>query len=184
MAGDKRTVYTYTNADEVELLVNGKSIGVKKNSNIKKPNVITWKGVAYEPGSILAIARRDGKEVARHELTTPGKAIRLRMELENASWKADGMDLQYVRVYAIDHKGRVVPSHKGSVCFSVDGPARIIAVDNGDHSSDQLFAGDTVELYDGFAMAIVRSTRSEGTVRIAATADGLKGVTKTCTTGQ
>ncbi|MBQ3631927.1 MAG: DUF4982 domain-containing protein [Prevotella sp.] len=184
VAGDKRTVYTYTNADEVELLVNGKSIGVKKNSNVKKPNVITWKGVAYEPGSILAIARRDGKEVARHELTTPGKAIRLRMELENASWKADGMDLQYVRVYAIDHKGRVVPSHKGSVCFSVDGPARIIAVDNGDHSSDQLFAGDTVELYDGFAMAIVRSTRSEGTVRIAATVDGLKGVTKTCTTGQ
>ena len=181
-AGKKYTVYTYTNGDEVELLVNGKRIGVMKNCDKRKPNVITWKDVPYEPGTITAIAKKDGKPYAQHQLETAGKPVRLMMETENAHWKGDGMDLQYVRVYAVDAKGRVVPTAEGTVEFTIDGEAKVIAVDNGDHSSNDLFDGNRKSLYEGFAMAILRSTRTPGKVKISACCDGLKAASQTVVT--
>ncbi len=68
------------------------------------------------------------------------------------------MDLQYVKVYAVDNKGRVVPDTKDEVTFKVSGAARLIAVDNGDHFTDELFTGNTKKLHKGFIMAILRST--------------------------
>ena len=173
-AGKKYTIYTYTNGDEVELFVNGKSLGVKKNTDKRKPNVITWKDVAYEPGKITAVARKDGKDYARHELETAGKPVRLKVVAENADWKGDGMDLQYLRVYAIDSKGRVVPTAEGTVSFEVKGAARLIAVDNGDHSSNDLFDGKQKDLYEGFAMAILRANQTAGKVEVTVRCDGLK----------
>ena len=184
----KYTVYTYTNGDEVELFVNNKSQGVKKNNDPKKPNVITWKGISYEPGTIRAVARKADKEYAQHQIETAGKAVRLIIKTErptgvkDSDWKADGMDLQYLKVYAVDSKGRVVPTHEGTVTFSVEGAARLIAVDNGDHSSDGLFAGNEKQLYEGFAMGIVRSDRTAGKVRISVSSPGLKPATLTTAT--
>ncbi len=178
--GKKYNIYTYTNADEVELLVNGKSMGVQQNSlDVKKRNTIYWQNIPYRSGKITAIARKGGKEIARHELETTGKAVALKMETENANWKADGMDLQYVKVYAVDSKGQKVPTATGEVTFDVSGAARIIAVDNGNHLSDDLFAGNKKTLYNGFAMAILRSNQTAGTVKLKVTALGLKEVEKT-----
>ncbi|MEY4010901.1 MAG: hypothetical protein RIT22_25 [Bacteroidota bacterium] len=178
--GEKYNLYTYTNADEVELLVNGKSIGVQQNStDVRKRNTIYWKDVPYTSGKITAIARKAGKEVARHELETTGKAVALKIETENPNWKADGMDLQYVRVYAVDSAGHKVPTATGEVTFDVNGAATIIAVDNGDHLSDDLFAGNKKVLYKGFAMAILRSAQKAGTVKLKVSTAGLKGVEKT-----
>lgn len=180
--GKKYNLYTYTNADEVELLVNGKSIGVQQNStDVRKRNTIYWTNVPFAPGTITAIARKGGKEVARHQLETTGKAVALKMETENTAWKADGMDLQYVKIYAIDSKGRKVPTTPGEVTFDVSGAANLIAVDNGNHSSDDLFAGNKKVFHNGFAMAILRSGQKPGTVRVKATSAGLKGVEKTFT---
>lgn len=98
--GSKQNLFTYTNADEVELLVNGKSLGIQKNKrdDIQSRNMIYWQNIPYgKGGNIIAIARNNGKEVARHMLETTGKAKALKIELENADWKADGMDLQYVK---------------------------------------------------------------------------------------
>lgn len=181
--GKQYTVYTYTNGDEVELIVNGKSLGVKKNDDKKKPNVITWKGITYEPGTIRAIARKDGRLYAEHQLETAGQPTRLVIETENPDWRADGMDLQYVKVRAVDKKGRVVPTNDYKVTFQVEGPARMIAVDNGDHSSNDLFDGNEKQLYDGFAMAIVRSIKDElGKVKVTVNCKGLKGAAKTIMT--
>ncbi|MGD9929382.1 MAG: glycoside hydrolase family 2 TIM barrel-domain containing protein [Mangrovibacterium sp.] len=175
--GANYNLYTYTNADEVELLINGQSIGVKKNSaDVKKRNAIFWENIPYTPGKITAIARKAGKEVARHELETTGKAVGLIMETENAYWKADGLDLQYVKVYAVDRNGRKVPTATGELTFDVSGAARLIAVDNGNHSSDDLFVGNKKSLFNGFAMAILRSDRVAGTVKIKASVAGLKSV--------
>ncbi|MDQ1139297.1 glycoside hydrolase family 2 TIM barrel-domain containing protein [Pedobacter agri] len=180
--GEKYNLYTYTNADEVELLVNGKSIGVQQNSiDVRKRNTIYWKDVPYTPGKITAIARKNGQEVAHHELQTTGKAVALAIESENLSWKADQMDLQYVKVYAIDDKGRKVPTATGEVTFDVSGEANVIAVDNGDHLSDDLFTGNKKSLFKGFAMAILRSTQNSGTVKLKVTAPGLKGIEKSFT---
>ena len=181
--GKQYTVYTYTNGDEVELFVNGKSLGVKKNDDKKKPNVITWKGITYEPGTIRAIARKDGRLYAEHQLETAGQPVRLVIETENPDWRADGMDLQYVKVRAVDKKGRVVPTNDYKVTFQVEGPARMIAVDNGDHSSNDLFDGNEKQLYEGFAMAIVRSSKDEpGKVKVTVNCKGLKGAAKTVMT--
>lgn len=181
--GKQYTVYTYTNGDEVELIVNGKSLGVKKNDDKKKPNVITWKGITYEPGTIRAIARKDGRLYAEHQLETAGQPVRLVIETENPDWRADGMDLQYVKVRAVDKKGRVVPTNDYKVLFQVEGPARMIAVDNGDHSSNDLFDGNEKQLYEGFAMAIVRSSKDmPGKVKLTVSSKGLKGAAKTVMT--
>ena len=180
--GKTYNLYTYTNADEVELLVNGKSIGVKQNTTeVTKRNVIYWENVPFSPGKITAIARKGGKVVAQHELQTTGKAVRLKIETENATWKADGMDLQYVKVYAVDSKGRIVPTATGEVTFHVSGAAQLIAVDNGDHTSDDLFTGHKKALHNGFAMAILRSGQIAGTVKLKVTATGLKQAEKTLT---
>jgi beta-galactosidase len=177
--GRKYNLYTYTNADEVELLINGKSIGVQKNTtDVKNRNVIYWQNVPYAVGKITAIARKGGTVVAQSELETTGKAVALKIEIENNSWKANGMDLQYVRVYAIDSKGRKVPTATGEVTFDVNGSANLIAVDNGDHASDELFSGNKKILHKGFVMAILRSTKKAGSVKLKVSATGLKGAEK------
>lgn len=182
-ADSNQNLYTYTNADEVELLVNGKSAGVKKNdrTDINRRNIIYWENIPYgKGGKVIAIARNNGKEVARHQLETTGKATALKMVIENPNdWKADGMDLQYVKVYAVDSKGRVVPTTEGEVTFEVSGEAKLIAVDNGDHYTDELFSGNTKKLYKGFVMAILRSNQIGGDVKIKASCKGLKSVVKT-----
>ena len=180
--GSMQNLYTYTNADEVELLVNGKSMGIRKNdrTDITRRNIIYWENIPYgKGGKIIAVARNNGKEVARHKLETTGKATALKMVVENPEdWKADGMDLQYVKVYAVDNKGRVVPDTKDEVTFKVSGAARLIAVDNGDHFTDELFTENTKKLHKGFIMAILRSDRSGGEVVITASFKGLKDAVK------
>lgn len=180
--GSNQKLYTYTNADEVELLVNGKSMGVKKNdrTDINRRNIIYWENIPYgKGGNVTAIARNNGKEVARHQLVTTGKATALKMVIENPDdWKADGMDLQYVKVYAVDSKGRVVPTTEGEVTFEVSGEAKLIAVDNADHYTDELFSGNTKKLHKGFVMAILRSNQTGGEVKIKASCKGLKSAAK------
>lgn len=182
-ADSNQNLYTYTNADEVELFVNGKSAGVKKNdrTDINRRNIIYWENIPYgKGGKVIAIARNNGKEVARHQLETTGKATALKMVIENPNdWKADGMDLQYVKVYAVDSKGRAIPTTEGEVTFEVSGEAKLIAVDNGDHYTDELFSGNTKKLHKGFVMAILRSNQTGGEVKIKASCKGLKSVVKT-----
>ena len=175
--GKKYNLYTYTNADEVELLVNGKSLGVQQNStDAKKRNTIYWKDIPFTAGKITAIARKGGNIVAQDELETTGKAVALKIETENTDWKADGMALQYVKVYAVDSKGRKVPTATGEITFDVSGLATIIAVDNGNHVSNDLFVGNKKALHNGFAMAILRAGQTAGTVKLKISAVGFKQV--------
>jgi beta-galactosidase len=181
-AGNSYSLFTYTNAEEVELFVNGKSQGVRLNdaTEVNKRNMILWQHVPYAAGNITAVARKGGREVARHRIETAGKAVALKVELENANWQADGMDLQYVKVYAVDSKGRVVPDFSEKIRFEMEGAARIIAVANGNHSCDELFDGNTRTMHNGFAMAVLRSLRKPGQVKLTATVEGTR-IKKTVT---
>ena len=85
---------------------------------------------------------------------------------------------QYVKVYAVDSKGRVVPATEGEVAFEVSGEAKLIAVDNGDHMTDELFSGNHKKLHQGFVMAILRSNQTSGNVKIKASLKGLKSAEK------
>lgn len=176
--GSKLKLYTYTNADEVELKVNGSSIGRKRNDIIdsKQRNRILWEDVEYVPGKIEAVAYNDGDRspVASHKIETNGKAVKLRADADNVDWKADGMDLQHIRVQAVDGKGRRDISSRNILTFTVEGPAEIVGVINGDNTSDELFTGNSRSLYEGLATIILRSTPESGKVVLKISSPGFK----------
>lgn len=170
-------IYTYTNADEVELQLNGRSLGVKKNpAETNHRNRIYWGRIPYEPGTLQAIARTStGTVVAKHSIETTGQAVRLIAEPENPTWRANGMDLQYIKVYAVDQKGRKVATANHRIRVKVSGAARMIALDNGNHASNDLFDVSEKNLYQGYALLILRSDRQVGKITVDVAADGLKG---------
>ena len=175
--GDSLTLVVYTNAEEAELLLNGRSLGTRTNhrEDPKQRNQLRWEGVPWEAGEIVAIAKSGGKETARHSLQTTGEAVALTLTPDNEHWQADGLDLQHVRICAVDKEGRRVRTAKQLVSLSLDGQATLAAVGNGDMTNDDLNTGTTIHLSEGTALAILRSTRSPGTVALSAQADGLKG---------
>ena len=174
--GTHLQLITYTNADEVELVVNGKSLGRKANptGDAKRRNQIRWDDVEYQPGKAVAIAYKGGREVARHQVETPGKAVKLVAVPDQDGWQADGLDLQHVRIYAVDSKGRRVYSAQHELQFATEGAARIVAVSNGNIRSDELYCTDHIHLYNGSAMVILRAGRQPGSVVLTTRAEGLK----------
>lgn len=185
--GSKHSIVTYTNANSVELIVNGKSIGTKKNNETRKDqrNSILWPDVDYgNGGSIEAIARDGaGKIVARHRMETAGKASALHIEQECGEWKADGTDLLYLNVKAVDKKGRTVTGFNEPLSVSVDGQAVLLAIDNGDHYTDNLFLNvSTKSMRNGQMQVILRSRPDCGNVTVKIKAGTLSRTFKTKTT--
>ena len=182
--GQTLSLVTYTNAEEVELVLNGKSLGKKQNNlkDAKMRNQIRWNDVEYHPGKLVAIARTNGREVARHQIETTSEAVRLKAEADNSKWQADGMDLQHVQIVAVDKKGRRVQTAQGEVTFTVEGPAEIVGVVNGDINSDEMLVGNKRSLFNGTCTVILRSKHGEtGIVTLTASAPGMKNVKQVLT---
>ena len=186
-AGEKVSLYTYTNGDEVELFLNGKSLGVKKNSNDPKLRArIKWDNIAYAPGTLVAVAKKNGKVVARHQIETTGEAVALKLVPDAENWQADGKDLMHVRVYAVDKKGRRVLNVKDAkafdkLTFTVKGDANIVAVDNGNITSDELHIGKTQlektiqrNLFQGSALVILRAGDKPGKIELSVAGEKMK----------
>lgn len=186
-SGEKVSLYTYTNGDEVELFLNGKSLGVKKNSEDPKlRSRIKWDDIAYAPGTLLAVARKNGKVVARHQIETTGEAVALKLVPDAENWHADGKDLMHVRIYAVDKKGRRVLNVKDAkafdkLTFQVKGDANIVAVDNGNISSDELHIGKTQlektiqrNLFQGSALVILRAGDKPGKIELSVAGEKMK----------
>ena len=186
-AGEMVSLYTYTNGDEVELFLNGKSLGVKKNSNDPKLRArIKWDNIAYAPGTLVAVAKKNGKVVARHQIETTGEAVALKLVPDVETWHADGKDLMHVRIYAVDKKGRRVLNMKDAkafdkLTFQVKGDANIVAVDNGNIASDELHIGKTQlekniqrNLFQGSALVILRAGKQNGKVELLVSSDKMK----------
>lgn len=177
--GKNVQLITYTNADEVELRLNGKSLGRKKNpkDDPKHRNQIRWDNITYADGTLLAIAYNNGKDVAHHQIQTSGKAVRLSALADNIEWKADDMDLMHVRLEAIDSKGRRVPMAQDELTFEIEGDAQIVAVTNGDINSDELNVQNHRRLWNGSAMVILRAGRNPSKVVLRTKANGYKTIT-------
>ena len=186
-AGEKVSLYTYTNGDEVELFLNGKSLGVKKNSNDPKLRArIKWDNIAYAPGTLVAVAKKNGKVVARHQIETTGEAVALKLVPDVETWHADGKDLMHVRISAVDKKGRRVLNMKDAkafdkLTFTVKGDANIVAVDNGNIASDELHIGKTQlektiqrNLFQGSALVILRAGNKPGKIELSVAGEKMK----------
>ncbi len=174
--GQTLNLITYTNADEVELLLNGKSLGRKANAkdDDAQRNQIKWNNIVYQPGKLEAVARNNGVVVARHKIETTGKAVRLVATADNDHWQADGMDLQHVRITAVDAKGRRVFNVQDELLFDVEGDATIVAVSNGDIASSELHTGNRRSLYNGTATVILRSSQKPSEIILTTSSDKFK----------
>ncbi|HWC96428.1 MAG TPA: beta-galactosidase GalB [Candidatus Sulfopaludibacter sp.] len=187
--GQAIPVMVYTNAEEVELFLNGKSLGRKKR--FSEPVVIPvgrnvspdqkfaskyrleWQ-VPYAPGSLKAVAYSGGKQVAADQTNTAGPAARIKLIPDRAAIRADGDDLSFITVRVEDKDGNLVPGADNLVHFAVSGAGARRAVDNGNAASDESFQADQRKAFSGMALLIVNGHKGQpGKIHVVATSEGL-----------
>jgi beta-galactosidase len=174
--GETVDVWAYFNSDEVELFLNGKSLGTKRKSGDELH--VSWR-VPFEPGTLKAVSRRNGKLELTAEVATAGEPARLVLVPDRRTIKADGTDLSFVGVKVVDKNGLVVPQAENLVKFAVSGPGFIAGVDNGNQISHEGFKGSQRKAFHGMAMSIIQSNGKPGSITLKATADGLAPATVT-----
>jgi beta-galactosidase len=188
------TVTCFTNCENVELFLNGKSYGAKGYVFPRRglePGVsaaaaapanavrttsdlhLSW-DVPYEPGTLKAVGTRGGKEVVTEELATTGEPAAITLSLDRDSIVADRRDVAHLTVHIVDDKGRVVPVAENEVTFAIQGEGRIIGVDNGNPVSHEDYKANRRKAYNGACLAIVQSTAKPGRVQLTASSPGLK----------
>jgi beta-galactosidase len=193
-------VLAYTNCDTVELFVNGKSYGIKVQEFPRQGNSYAWNkyakpyvnittgdlhlswDVAYEPGTIKAVGRKNGKQVIIDEIHTAGKPAALRITTDSARVAADGIDVALIHVDVVDANGNVVPDADNMLNFSVAGNGKLLGVDNGDERDDHSFKLPSRKAFNGHAYAVIQSTRRAGDIILTVKADGLNAVSTKITT--
>ena len=149
----------YSNADEVELFVNGESYG--RQSKTRDVLHVQWNAVPFQPGRIEVVSYKDGKEVAREARYTAGEPVTLRLKPDRRTIAADGYDLSYVTVEALDADGREVPTATDMLHFSVEGAGELVGVDNGNAADTLSLKGSDKALFSGKALAVVRSIKGQ-----------------------
>jgi beta-galactosidase len=176
--GKNTPVYVYTGGDCAELFLNGKSLGRRiKHHNapvLRDRYALRWLDVPYEPGELKAVAYQKGREIGSAVMRTAGEPARLRLTPDRTKLAADGDDLSYLLVEAVDQDGNLCPLAMDDVKFTLSGPASIAGVGNGDHLFPHEFDADHVPLFYGKAMLIVRAGEGPGgAIKVQATATGL-----------
>ncbi|MFC4211012.1 beta-galactosidase GalB [Pedobacter lithocola] len=160
----------YNEADEVELYLNGKSLG--KKSKQGDDLHIQW-NVNFEPGTLKAVSRKNGKDVLTREVKTAGAAAKIELIADRKSIKADGKDLSFVTVRILDAAGNIVPNADNLVNFKIEGNGLIAGVDNGFQASLEPFKANYRKAFHGLCLAIIQSTEKTGEIKLTATSDGL-----------
>ena len=166
-------VHVFTSGDEVELFLNGRSLGRKKK-NVYEYR-LRWDEVKYEAGTLNAIAYKNGEKWAEETIRTTGAPAGLKLEADRDSILANGSDLSFITVSIIDANGLVVPDAINKIRFNVEGPGSIVATDNGDPADLTPFPSKERNAYAGLLLVIVRGEKGRsGTVKITAEGQGLK----------
>lgn len=163
-------VFTHTNCDEVELILNGKSLGVKKAADYPL-NKMNWQ-VKYEPGELKAVARKmHGKDtpgrVVEDKLTTAGEAVAIKLITDRRTIKADGHDCAHIETQIVDEQGVRVPDADNMLIVSVTGNGRLLGLDSGDLSSHEPYTSHRCKAFHGRALAIIQSSKDAGEIQIS-----------------
>ena len=165
-AGQSVTVFVYTNADSVELFLNGASLGVKTMS--ATAGHLQW-SVPFATGTLEAKATKGGAVVATDTVKTAGAAAKLALSADRASITADGRDLAYVEIDITDAQGVVAPKANNTIAVTVSGPGALVGLDAGDSTNHDSYKGASHAAFSGKLMAIIRSTTTSGLVTVTAT---------------
>ena len=171
--GQKTPVFVYSSGDEVELFLNGKSLGRKQKKQFEYR--FKWEDVVYEPGELKAVAYKNGSMWAFETVQTTGEAVKIKLTPDKTVLKSDGEDLIFVRVSFVDKDGREVPTAENPVSCKVSGAGKVIATDNGDPTNLSIFSETTRPAFNGLLLAIVKADRNtSGRLVFTAEAPGLE----------
>jgi beta-galactosidase len=166
-------VHVYTSGDEAELFLNGKSLGKKKKGPLQYR--LRWDDVVYQPGELKVIAWKNGIKWAEEVMRTTGKASALSISSDRPSVKADGTDLIYLTIRIEDKDKLTVPGSNNPISFSIDGPGKIIATDNGDATSHESFQSPSKKAFNGMCLVIVATEKGASVpFTVKAESKGLK----------
>ena len=169
--GRELEVEVYSGAEKVQLFLNGKLIGEKPTGREQEFKAVF--SVPYAPGTLKAVGLRGDRVVAESVLTTAGPAAKLRLAADRTVLQADGQDLSFVTVEAVDANGRPDLHAGQEVQFEINGPGVIAAVGNGDGQDPDSYHGARRKLYQGRAMVVIRSSRQTGPINLTARSSGL-----------
>jgi beta-galactosidase len=169
--GEEIPVWVYSNLEEVELFVNGKSAGSQK---VPRLGHVQWK-VKYEPGHIEARGSSNGTVVLTEKRETTGPAAAIRLTADRAEIDADGEDIAILTVEALDSNGRPVPTASSHIRFTVTGAGALIGAGNGDPNCHESDKGPSRSLFNGLAQVIVQASKAPGEIYIEANRDGGEG---------
>jgi len=171
-AGNTVDVWAYySNADEVELFLNDKSLGVRKKTGDDLH--VMWR-VQYEAGTLKAVSKKNGKVVLIKEIKTAGKPAKIILTADRNSIRADGNDLSFITATIVDAAGIVVPDATSLITFTTKGQGIVIATDNGLQTSMESFQNNHRKAFNGLSLAVIQSNTTKGKISITATADGLR----------
>lgn len=170
------TVEVYSNCDEVELFLNGKSVGARQLPHDASPR--SWI-IPFEPGSLKAIAKNRGQIVATHELRTAGKPAKIILTADRRRVAPIWDDVSYITAKIVDENGVLVPTAKDLVVFKVTGPGVVAAVDSGNNSSHEPFQASRRRAYQGLCFAMLKARAPRGRITITASASGLASASVT-----
>lgn len=161
----------YSNADEVELFLNGNSLGTKSKQGDELH--VMWR-IPFEPGTVKAVSRKDGKVVLESEIKTAGNATKLLATADRSTIYADGEDLSFITVEVLDENGTMNPDAGNQIQFEISGDARIVGVDNGNPVSHESLKGSTIKAFNGKCLVVVQAGEKTGEVVLTAKSEGLK----------
>ena len=164
----------FNNADEVELYLNGESQGVRTLEPGKYH--VSWR-LNFEPGTLKAVSRKDGRVVAEKIVRTAGQPYAIRLTPDRTVIKSDGKDLSYVLAEVVDRDGNVCPLADNQITFEVSGAGFNAGVDNGSPTSLERFKDNKRKAFYGKAMLIVQNDGNEGPVTVTATSPSLRSYT-------
>lgn len=174
--GKKTPIHVFTSGDQAELFINGRSWGRKTKG--KYDYRLRWDEAVYEPGEVKVIAYKNGRKWAEDIRKTADVPVAIELTVDRERLQADGRDLAFVTARITDKNGITVPRANPLVTFSIDGPGRIIATDNGDPTNLVPFPSCERQAFNGFCLAIVRTMPHQpGTITLKAESHALKSAT-------
>lgn len=182
--GKSVQVFVYSNADSVELFLNGSSLGSKVVDPVAghaNSGHLLW-SVPFAAGTLQAKATKNGELVATDIVQSAGAPANLALKVDRAAIDADGRDLAFVEIDVTDAQGVLVPQASNKIDFVLEGPGTLVGVDNGDPISHESYKANFRSAFSGKALAIVQSSTMPGTITLRATSGSLKGGSVAITT--
>jgi len=171
--GEPLQVEVYSGAEKVRLFLNDKLVGEKPTGREQECKATL--NVRYAPGKLRVEGVRGDRVVARQEIDTAGTPVSLRLTADRTEVLADGQDLAFVTVEAVDENGQLQMNADQQVHFTMTGPGVIAGLGNGDGKSSGSYQDDTLTLFNGRALVVVRASKTAGTIQLAAESSGLRG---------